>query len=125
MDSAYSRLRSTERILAIQNKWFYPEQADTGIPQWVTYVAIIIALLAFLLLYYVFVLHIRERKMTKLIARHNRRLALVFKTTKVRVWLYDVKRKKITWMKPDGDLEEKEHLLPEYEHVFTPKSYSI
>ena len=123
LDSAYSRLRSTDRILAIQNKWFYPEQIDTGIPQWVTYVAIFIALLAFLLLYYVFVLHIRQRKMTQLIARHNRRLALVFNTTKVHVWLYDVKRKKITWVKSDGELEEKEHILPEYEHEFTPTSF--
>jgi len=123
LDSAYAILCSTDRILPIQNKWFYPERVDTGVPGWVKYVVTIIGLLVFLLAYYVIVLHLRERKMSHLIEKHNKRMALTLRMTKVRVWLWDVVRQKVIWMNADGEMEKEEHLLSEYERDYTPESF--
>jgi signal transduction histidine kinase/ABC-type amino acid transport substrate-binding protein len=124
LDSAFVRLCSTERIQAIQNKWFFPERVDTGVPQWVVYVLVGAGLLAFLLAYYVIMSHFRERRMTRLIARHNKRLALILRTTKVRVWLYDLQTEKLVWLNDNGEMEKKEHSLSEYENDYTEETFS-
>ena len=49
LDSVYASLDAADRIQPILNKWFYPEQADTGIPNWVAYVAAVTGLLVFCL----------------------------------------------------------------------------
>ena len=123
LDEAYARLCSTERIQPILNKWFYPERVDSGIPQWVTYVAAIGSVLALLLLYYVLTLHLRERRITKLSARHNRRLALILRTTKVRVWLYNVSDRSVLWMTDDGKIESQRHQLAEYAPDYTADTF--
>ena len=35
IDSVYTVLRSEDRLQPIQNKWFYPEHKDSGIPSWI------------------------------------------------------------------------------------------
>ena len=123
LDSVYSYLCSTERIQPIQNKWFYPERTVSGIPGWVTYAAGLAALLVFLLLYYVIVLHIRERKMMKLIARHNKRLVMVLRTTKLKVWLYDVERGTVRWLNENGELDLTEQTLAEFGRPYTDDTF--
>lgn len=123
LDSAYSYLCSTERIQPILNKWFYPERIDSGIPEWVAYAAAVAGLLVFLLLYYVIVLHIRERKMTRLIARHNKRLVMVLRTTKVKVWLYDVQHGTVRWMNDDGELDTSEQSLEAFSQAYTSDTF--
>lgn len=108
LDSAYIRLCATDRLQPILNKWFYPERVDSGIPDWVAYVAAAIALLAFLMGYYVVTLRVREKQMTRLIDKHNRRLALILRTTKVRVWLYDIQRRVFVWMNANGEMDNQE-----------------
>ena len=124
LDSAYARFCSTERMQPIQNKWFYPERIDSGIPEWVTYVVAAVALLAFLLLYYVIVLRIRERRITQLIAKHNKRLSLILNTTKIRVWLYNIADKKVVWMNDNGELESRSYTLDEFGSAYTEDSFS-
>ena len=123
LDSAYAVLCAKDRIQPIQNKWFYPERVDSGIPGWVKYVVAVIALVVFMLAYYVVVLHLRERRMSKLIEKHNKRLALILQMTKVRVWIWDVLRQKVIWMNAEGEMEREEHLLSEYEREYTPESF--
>ena len=123
LDSVYARLCATDRMQPILNKWFYPDRVDSGIPYWVEYVVGFIALAVFLLLYYVITLRIRERKMTGLIAKHNRRLALILRTTKVWVWLYDVKRGTVTWMNADGSMDSRQYTMEEFGRTYTPESF--
>ena len=125
LDSAYALLCSKERIQPIQNKWFYPERVDSGIPEWVAYVVAATLLLVFLMLYYVIILRIRERRMTRLIARHNRRLALILRTTKVKVWLYDIQRKSLAWLKDDGEMDSREYKLEEFGNAYDAESFDL
>ena len=123
LDDAYSRLCSTERIQPIQNKWFYPEKVDTGIPVWVAYAVGAAALLVFLLLYFFIILHIKKRNITQLSEKHNKRLALILRTTKIRVWLYNVYDKTVVWMDENGELEKKTYQLSDYVNIFTPEAF--
>ena len=124
LDEAYARLCATERIQPILNKWFYPERVDSGIPDWVVYMVAIGGLLACLLLYYVLTLHLRERRITKLADKHNRRLAMILRTTKVRVWLYDVSDHSVLWMTDGGEIESHRHALSEYAPDYTHDTFS-
>ncbi len=102
MDSVYTKLNSTGRLQPIQNKWFYPEHKDTGIPSWVWYVvAALLTVIIFFLIYYVFS-RLYERKMTKNIRRSNNRLLLILNTGKVHIWLYDITTKMLTSINRDG-----------------------
>lgn len=123
LDSTYARLVSSERMVPVLNKWFYPERVETGVPDWIEYAALAAAVLVFLLLYYYVVLKLRERSMTKLIARHNRRLALILRTTRLHVWLYDVKSECLAWMGANGEMDQRQHTLQEYAHIYTKDTF--
>ena len=124
LDSVYARLCATDRIQPILNKWFYPERVDSGVPDWVAYVAAVTGLLVFLLTYYIISLRIREGKITKLIAKHNKRLALVLQTTKIRVWLYDVQRKTFVWMNALGEMEKREYNEQDFAQSLNLESFT-
>ena len=124
LDSAYARFCSTDRMQPIQNKWFYPERVDSGIPGWVAYAVGAVALLAFLMLYYVIVLRIKEQKITRLIDKHNKRLALILRTTKIRIWLYDVATKKMYWLSDSGELDTHPFSLEEFGSTYTEDTFS-
>ena len=124
LDSVYAYICSTERLVPIQNKWFYPERTETGAPKWIWYVAAVVAVLLLLLLYTQAMLRIRERRMTKLVAQHNRRLALILRTTKVRVFLYDLKNGLVSRMNSDGKMDQHQHTIDEYRHLYKADSFA-
>lgn len=102
LDSAYTYLNSTGRLQPIQNKWFYPERKETGIPSWAWY--IVIALLAvivtFLIYYTTFRLY--EHKMTKSVRRSNNRLSLILDTSKVNIWLFNIAERTVSRLDREG-----------------------
>ena len=102
MDSVYSILNAEGSLQPIQNKWFYPEKKDTGIPSWIWMV--IAALLLFTLVSLLFYAGYRrkERRMTKTLRSSNRRLALILKTSHVRIWVYHVAAMTITEFDENG-----------------------
>ena len=102
MDSVYAQLNAAGRLQPIQNKWFYPEYKDTGIPSWVWY--IVAALLVVILLFLIYYVSYRfyERNMTKSVRRSNDRLSLILNTSKVHIWLFDIVGGKLTSISPDG-----------------------
>jgi len=124
LDSAYAQLCLLEKMVPIQNKWFYPERAGEGLPRWIWPVAALVVVLLLLTLFYQVVLRIRERRMARLVNRHNRRLALILRTTKVRVWLYDVESKMLSWMNSDGNIVSRRHSLEGYGHLYQPESFA-
>lgn len=102
MDSVFALLNSTGRLQPIQNKWFYPEHKDTGIPSWVWYViAALLAVFVIFLVYYVSY-RLYARKMTKGLKRVNERLSLILSTSKVQIWLFDIAARTATGIAPDG-----------------------
>ena len=112
IDSVYQRLDAEGILKVIQNKWFYPERKDSGIPAWIWHAVIIMVILSFIaLVYYIFYKH-REKKMTKHIRRSNNRLSLVLKTSHIHIWLFNVDTKNITPLDQNGNLTADEQAPP-------------
>lgn len=102
LDSAYNAVSASNLLEPIQNKWFYPEREDTGIPSWIWYVTGFFALALLVLIYYNAIFRSRERKATELSRLRNNRLALVLQASHVRIWTYDVATQMFTWMDQNG-----------------------
>ena len=104
LDSVFSKLNASGQLQDIQNKWFYPERRETGIPSWIWKVVGVTLLLT--VLYFVFYIfyHRYERKMTKNVSRTNHTFSLILKTSQVRIWLYDIASRTITKYNDDGHL---------------------
>ena len=103
LDSAYSALNASGQLQAIQNKWFYPENVDTGIPAWIWKVVAVMVVLAGGILAYYAIYSFRERKMKRNITRSNKRLSLILRTSHVQIWLYDIQTNTITRFDEDGN----------------------
>ena len=102
LDSVYAMLRATDKLTDIQNKWFYPEKQDTGIPSWIwNLVAVLAAISVGAILYYI-IYKVRERKMTNELKRSNDRLSLILKTSHVRFMIYNVATQTFTVIRDDG-----------------------
>ena len=105
LDETYTRLYSEERLTPIQNKWFYPEQQEKGIPQWVWWLTGIIALLILVFSVYGITYRIQARKLTANNELRNRRLALILQSSGVHIWTYDIKTQQFAWRKDDGQVD--------------------
>jgi signal transduction histidine kinase/PAS domain-containing protein/ABC-type amino acid transport substrate-binding protein len=111
LDSVYKLLYSEEQLQPIQNKWFYPERTETGIPSWIWKLAVALAVLAVVsLLYYLFY-RIQEKRVSKDLQKKNARLSLVLNTSNVRFWTYDIPTKTFTWMDKEGKAERNYSIL--------------
>jgi PAS domain S-box-containing protein len=102
IDSVYTILRSQDKLQPIQNKWFYPERQDTGIPSWIWKLTILLALGILASLIYYAIYHQREKKMKKALQSDNNRLALILNTSKVRIWIYHVESRTVTPLDENG-----------------------
>ena len=96
MDSVFAILNSTGRLQPIQNKWFYPERKETGIPSWVWYIVLALLLVILVFLVYYLFYRLYERRMTKSVRRSNNRLSLILNTSKVYIWLFDIAKRTVT-----------------------------
>ena len=105
MDSVYSSLNASGRLQAIQNKWFYPERTESGVPGWIWQTVIAMLLLTLFFLGYYLFYRRYEKRMTKDVRRSNDRLSLILKTSHVRIFLYVLKNKTITRFDVDGNME--------------------
>lgn len=123
VDSTYARLCAMDQMQPILNKWFFPERVDSGIPEWVSYVAAIICLLVFLMVYSVFLLRARENRMRKLITMHNRRLTLILRTSEINVWLYDVQQHTFATMNENGEVDKRQYSVAEFGKSYDPQSF--
>ena len=102
LDSVYTDLFSTDELQALQNKWFYPEYTETGIPSWVWHVAGLLGAIALGLLLSLLIYRRREQKMTRLLQQSNARLSLVLQTSGVALWTYDVASGQFFKLDKDG-----------------------
>jgi len=105
IDEVYLRLEAEDKLQPIQNKWFYPERKDSGIPVWIWFVvgAMILVLIGAIGYYSLY--RFREQKMTKTIRRSNTRLAHILSTWHVHVWTFNVDTKTVTVYNDKGEVE--------------------
>ena len=123
IDSVYSYLRANDRLQPIQNKWFYPDRKDTGIPSWVWQAAAAMAVIALAILLYYIVYRFRERKMTKVMRKSNDRLSLILKTSHVTMWSYNIMSQTFTWMDEQGRAQHTS-TLKEFVYRYRPEDVS-
>ncbi len=123
LDSAFTYLNSTGRLQPIQNKWFYPERTETGIPSWVWYVVVALLTIIVIFLIYYIVYRIYERKMTKNMRKTNTRLSLILNTSKVHIWLYDIAKRTVISPNREGK-KVTNPLSPHFlDYYLLPKDY--
>lgn len=120
IDSAYAALRATDKLQPIQNKWFYPDRHDTGIPTWVWYLAAFLGTIAFILLLYYIAYRAREKRLTQAVRKSNARLSQILKTSHVSLWTYNILTKQFMWMDEQGKPQQTTS-LNEFVYRFRPK----
>lgn len=102
LDDTYSHLKAEDRLQPLEQKWFYPEEAQgKSWPRWIWYVVAIIAAIAFFLAIISLIYHIRERRATREGRLRNARLSLILETCQVNIWLYNVAKKTFVWYGAD------------------------
>lgn len=98
LDQAYTKLKAENRLLPLEQKWFYPENApEPGVPFWTWYLVACVGLAALALIAAVIYMRILERRATREGNRRNVRLALILRTCQVKIWTYDVEKRTFTW----------------------------
>ena len=110
IDSVYTELRADDQLETIRNKWFYPEQADSGIPAWVWNIAAVLAILALIFLAYYTFYRIRERHMTREVRQSNERLSLVLSSSEIGLWVYHVMPQTVEFLDEFGKTRQTLHL---------------
>ena len=105
IDELYSRLEAEGKLQPIQNKWFYPERKDSGIPYWIWIVVGAMILLLLAAVGYYALYRFREKTMTRAIRRSNTRLAHILSTWHVHLWIFNVENKTVTIYNEKGEVE--------------------
>ena len=124
LDSVYSSLRAKDQLTAIQNKWFYPERHESGIPSWIwDWIKICAVLAIAVVIYYIF-FKVREHQMTKKITKENERLSLIMRTSNVKFCTYDVATQFFVMMDSAG-YPERSYSLLEFSHRFDPNDFAL
>ena len=103
LDSVFMQLRAKDKLQPIQNKWFYPERTDSGIPSWVWKVAGVLLFVTLAFFTYYLIYRFREKKMTKDLRKTNNRLALLLRTSKVKIWIYHLTSRTTTVLDENGN----------------------
>ena len=124
MDSVYNTLRANDRLTPIQNKWFYPERIETGIPAWIWNIIYALAALAVGFLVYYIIYKVREKKMTKEIRKNNDRLSLIIETSGVTFWTLDVEKQVFTIMDQHG-MPKKNYTSLGFSRLYHPTDFKI
>ena len=105
VDEVYARLEAEDKLIPLQNKWFYPERKDSGIPIWIWFVVGAMILLLISAVGYYALYRFREKKMTNAIRRSNTRLAHILSTWQVHFWTFNVEKKTVTVYNDKGEIE--------------------
>ena len=111
LDSTYALLQSRGMIRPLQNKWFYPERVETGIPSWVWIIANTLVVVFVITIGYYLFYRMRERLVTRKIRKQNSRLAMTLKASGVRIWTYNIKHQTVTWYEANGENRHEYTLL--------------
>jgi len=98
LDNTFSRLKASEKLLPLERKWFYPEEApNEGWPDWLLYLLGGIGIATVILIVDSLVYRMREQRVTKESRRNNARLALILKNSQMKIWTYDVNKNTFLW----------------------------
>jgi len=95
IDSVFTKLNAEGQLQPIQNKWFYPDRRDSGIPSWLWRAVGILMTIALLVWIYYFFYSRYEKRVTQKMRRSNDRLGIFLNTSGVHIWVFHVHTKSI------------------------------
>ena len=105
LDQAYTQLYASDKIVPLQDKWFYPErQEKSPIAPWMWYVGGSILLLSLIIGIYAITYRLQARKLTELNQKRNRRLALIIKNSHIHMWTFDIEQQQFAWRNDNGQI---------------------
>ena len=102
LDSLYTVMYSTDKITPIQNRWFYPERQEQGLPEWLWWLMGGLSLPAALLLFYIVNYRLQEQHFKTLISKRNKELSALLADKHIRLWTYDLAENMFTWYDEQG-----------------------
>ncbi len=123
LDSVYAKLRANDRLTPLQNKWFYPERKESGIPTWIWDLVNFMGLLAVIILLYYTFFKIREYRLRQRLEKENERLSLIMRTSNVKFGIYDIATQTFNLMDSAGYPERSFSLL-EFSHRFDAADFA-
>lgn len=123
LDSLYTALNSADRLLPLQNKWFYPERKEKKTSQWVRYGTLGTAVILLVLLLYTLFYQWRARRINKSNYQKNRQLALILETSDVRIWTYNVKTAQFAW-RDENDKVSFTYTEEQFSHRYAAEDFS-
>ncbi len=123
LDSVYMLLNSEGLLQPIQNKWFYPEHKDTGIPLWIWKAIIVVVIILIGVLTYFIIYRLREQRMTGKVRRSNARLALVLRASHVYIWQYNIYNNTVVTFDKDGRYEVSSLSSKFYDYEVIPEDF--
>ena len=124
IDKAYKKIGASRKDLeALQNRWFYPEQADSGIPSWIWDVTGAVAVAGIFFLFFFVLYHRQANTMTSASLRSTRLLAQILQMSNMQIWTYDLATKTFAWLDAKG-LAKRTNTQLEFSQHFTPDDFS-
>ena len=124
MDSVYAVLRANDRLTPIQNKWFYPERIESGIPAWIWNIIYALTAVALAILVYYILYKVRERKMTREIRKNNDQLSLILETSEVTFWTFNVDKQEFSIMDQHG-MPKKNYSSLAFSRLYQPDDFKL
>lgn len=111
LDSAFVALSANGRITEIENKWFYPDRQETGIPQWAWYVAAIAVIIVLIMAFYALSYRIQERRLIGVRQTRAHQLRLLLESSKVGIWTFDIATQTFAKVGRNGQQTHLQNLL--------------
>lgn len=102
LDSVFASLNSSQELLPLQNKWFFPEREQTGTPAWMLWAIGITLFILLMAIVYAIIFRWQLNRIKKKNLQRNRRLSLVLNTSHVRIWTYDIRNQMFAWHNENG-----------------------
>ena len=112
LDHAYAVMGSERHeIEMLQNRWFYPELVESGIPSWVWYIPVGVVCITLILLSFNLFYRMRARKMSALAIKNTKFLSQIIKMSQMTLWVYYVKEHVFARVNEAGNIGQRCNIL--------------
>ena len=122
VDSVYIALSSTERLIPIQNKWFYPERKKPTVPDWFWFLVGGLCVVTLLFLLYYIIYRYKGKRYAAKLLEHKEELAKVLGASQIQIWTYEVDTQLFAMYREDS-LKITNYTTSEFAKYFHPADF--
>lgn len=102
LDSVFIALSSTDKLIPIENKWFYPERKKPTVPDWFWFLVGGLCVITLLFVLYSFLYRYKGKRYTARLYEHKGQLAQVLGDSRMEIWSYEIAKQLFTLYEKDG-----------------------